>query len=220
MFATRRLMSLVALLVLTLALAACGGGAAQPTTAPVVAADPTATPLPEPTATPEALDGWITYNAPDGSFTVRMPKEPTVAQQTVATAAGDIAISMYSVEKGDATVLVGVNAFPQSIIDQMASGDQTVIKSMLDGGRNGAITNVNGTFQSERDVTMNGFPGREFTFTIDGANTPNGKTMLGTARVILATDRMFQLITLEPQDTADAAMVQQFFDSFQITIGQ
>lgn len=232
MFITRRLISLVALLMVALALAACGGGVAEPTTAPVVAVDPTATPLPEPTATleptttPEPMattepsDAWIAYAAPDGSFTVLLPKQPQVSSQTVTTAAGDIAISMYSVEEDNTTVLVGVNGFPQSIIDQIASGDETVIKSMLDGGRNGAVSNVNGTFLNERDLTVNGFPSREFTFTIDGANSPNGASLLGTARIILTSDSLFQLITIERQDQADEAMVQKFFDSFQLAVSQ
>lgn len=218
MFITRKLISFMALLIMTVALAACGGSAAGPTAAPAAAA--TATPLPEPTAIPDPLDGWITFTAPDGSFTVRMPEEPTVDEQTVTTEAGDIQIGMYGVEQSNSMVMVSHNGFPQSIVDLLAAGDETVIKSMLDGGRDGAVANVKGTFQSERDVTVNGFPGREFTFTIDGANSPTGGPVLGTARVILTKDRLFQLIALEAQDKADAALVQNFFDSFQITPGQ
>ncbi|MER2599915.1 MAG: hypothetical protein ABTQ73_10375 [Caldilineales bacterium] len=216
---TRKLISLMVLAGLLLAVAACGGGAAEPA-APEPAAAATNTVVLEPTATPDALAGWITFTAPDGSFTVRMPQEPKVDEQTVTTEAGDIQVGMYGVEQNDSMMMVSHNGFPASIVELLAAGDPDVIKSMLDGGRDGAVGNVGGTFQSEHDVTVNGFPGREFTFTIDGANSPTGDPVLGTARVILTKDRLFQLIALETQDKANATLVQSFFDSFQLATAQ
>lgn len=213
---TRMSLSIVLLTVLVL-LAACGGGGAQP--AATVAPAATATPA-EPTPTPDLLDGWITFTAPDGSFTVRMPKEPEADEQTVPTDAGDITVAMYSVEANNHMVLVGQNGFPESIAETIATGDEEFVQSMLDGGRDGAIGNVSGTLMDEKRITVNGFPAREFTFNIAPDASPLNADITGTARVILTKDRLYQLISLQETSKATPDEIQAFFDSFQLTAGQ
>ncbi len=203
------LVTLVSLVVLAAMLAACGGGTAEP------AADPA-----QPAATPDPLAGWIEYTAPDGAFTVRLPDEPEVQNETVPTEAGDIQIAMYLVEKNDRAVMLSHNEFPAAIADAIAAGDDTFIQGILDGGRDGAVSNVSGTLQDEKQITVDGFPGREFTFNVDSSASPTGDAITGIARVILATDRLYQLISLTNADETDPALVQAFFDSFQLTAGQ
>jgi hypothetical protein len=203
------LVTLVSLVVLAAMLAACGGGTAEP------AADPA-----QPAATPDPLAGWIEYTAPDGAFTVRLPDEPEVQNETVPTEAGDIQIAMYLVEKDDRAVMLSHNEFPAAIAEAIAAGDDTFIQGILDGGRDGAVGNVSGTLQDEKQITVGSFPGREFTFNVDSSTSPTGDAITGIARVILATDRLYQLISLTNADETDPALVQAFFDSFQLTAGQ
>lgn len=209
------LVTLVSLLMLAALLAACGGGATEPTAAPAAPATPA-----EPTATPDPLAGWITFTAPDGSFTVRLPEEPEVDEQAVPTEAGDIQIAMYLVENNDRAVMLSHNEFPAAVAEAIATGDDTLIQGVLDGGRDGAVGNVSGTLQDEKQITVGGFPGREFTFSVDSSASPTGEAITGIARVILTTDRLYQLISLATGDETDPALVQAFFDSFQLTAGQ
>lgn len=203
------LVTVVSLLMLAALLAACGGGATEPTAAPV-----------EPTATPDPLAGWIAFTAPDGNFTVRLPEEPEVDEQAVPTEAGDIQIVMYVVESNDRAVMLSHNEFPAAIADAIATGDDTFIQGMLDGGRDGAVGNVSGTLQDEKQITVGGFPGREFTFIVDSSASPTGGAITGIARVILTTDRLYQLISLTNADETDPALVQAFLDSFQLANSQ
>jgi len=193
-------------------LAGCGGGAAAPTATPAGPA--------EPTATPDPLAGWVAFTAPDGSFTVRLPAEPKVQTETVPTEAGDIAVAMYLVESGDRTVVVSHNGFPASVADVIASGDDAFVQGLLDNSRDGAIANVSGTLQDEKQITVGGFPGREFTFNIDSGSSPTGSAITGSARVVLVKDRLYQLISLTTADETSPAVVQAFFDSFQLTASQ
>jgi hypothetical protein len=197
---------LAALVIAALVLAACGGGAAEPTTGPA-----------EPTAAPDPLAGWVAFTAPDGSFSVRLPSEPEVQNETVPTEAGDIEIAMYITEGSDRMVMVAHNGFPAAVAEVIASGDDATIQSILDGGRDGAVSNVQGTLQDEKPVTVGGFPGREFTFTVAADISPTGEAITGIARVILAKDRLYQMLSLTNADETDPAAVQAFFDSFQFT---
>jgi len=203
------LVTIVSLLMLAALLAACGGGATEPTAAPA-----------EPTATPDPLAGWIAFTAPDGNFTVRLPEEPEVDEQAVPTEAGDIQIVMYLVENNDRAVMLSHNEFPEAVAEAIATGDDTLIQGVLDGGRDGAVGNVSGTLQDEKQITVGGYPGREFTFSVDSSASPTGEAITGIARVILTTDRLYQLISLATGDETDPALVQAFFDSFQLTAGQ
>lgn len=202
---------LAALVIAALVLAACGG-AAEPAPAPTAPAQPTT--APEPTAIPDPLAGWISYSAPDGSFTVRLPDEPVMESQTTSTEAGDIEIAMYMVEGDDHAWVLSHNGFPDAIAEVIASGDDATIQSLLDGGRDGAVSNVGGTLQDEKRITVDGFPGREFTFEASAS----GQAITGTARAILANGRMYQLLNLTTDAGADPAIVQAFFDSFQLTL--
>lgn len=190
-------------------LAACGGGAAEPAAAPA-----------EPAVTPDPLAGWITFTASDGSFSVRLPEEPEVEEQAVPTEVGDIQVAMYLVESNDRTVMLSHNEFPAAIAEAIATGDDTFIQGMLDSSRDGAVGNVSGALQNEKQITVGGFPGREFTFTVDPSASPTGDAITGIARVILTTDRLYQLISLTVADETDPAAVQAFFDSFQLANSQ
>ncbi len=202
------LVAIVSLVMLAAVLAACGG-----------AAEPAAEPA-QPAATPDPLAGWIEYTAPDGSFAVRLPDEPEVQSETVPTEAGDIEMAMYLTEGDDRMVMLSHNGFPASIAEAIAAGDDTFVQGLLDGGRDGAVSNVSGTLQDEKRITVAGFPAREFTFSVDSSVSPTGDAITGTARVILTKDRLYQLLSLTTADETDPAAVQAFFDSFLLTAGQ
>jgi hypothetical protein len=129
-------------------------------------------------------------------------------------------MAMYLTEGDDRMVMLSHNGFPPMIADVIASGDDATIQSLLDGGRDGAVSNVGGALQDEKQITVAGFPGREFSFTVDSGASPTGEAITGIARVILATDRLYQLISLTTADETDPALVQAFFESFQLAAGQ
>lgn len=204
----KMLVGFIGPVVLTAVVAACGGGAAEP-----------ATPA-GPAATPDPLAGWVTFSAPDGSFSVRLPGEPETQIETVPTDAGDIEVAMYLAESSDRMTMVAHNGFPVAVAEVIATGDETVIQSMLDSGRDGAVSNVSGTLQDEKQITVSGFPAREFTFSVDASASPTGDAITGIARVILVKDRLYQLISMTTADETDPAVVQAFFESLQLTESQ
>jgi hypothetical protein len=191
-------------------LAACGGASEQ--TDP--AAEPTTPAVP--TTPPDPLAGWIEYSAPDGSFSVRLPKEPEIEEQTVPSDAGDIQVVMYLVDSGDRALLLGHNEFPDAIAEMIAGGDQAFIQTLLDGGRDGAVANVSGTLRSESQITVDGMPGREFTFTVNSDASPTGAAIEGTARILVAGNRLYQMLSLANVSETEPELVQAFFETFKL----
>ena len=93
---------LVLFLVLAGLPAACGGGE-EPSSQTGAAGQ---------TTVADPLESWIEYSAPDGSFTVRLPEQPEVQQQTIETAEGDVTIVIYAVEGEEAAWLISTNTMP------------------------------------------------------------------------------------------------------------
>ena len=191
------------LLILGLLAGACGGSATPEAPA-------------APTATPDPLAGWIDYAAPDGGFSARLPQMPDVQSQTVPTEAGDIEIVMYIMENAGGALLLSHNELPPMLAEPVVAGNAEVIKSMLDGGRDGALGNVSGVLQSETDITVDGMPGREISFTVDGSSSPTGEAINGRAQIFVTSDRLWQILALATEDSMDQDQVNAFFESFKV----
>lgn len=204
MLSRRRVTLWLMLTVLAIAAAACGGGTAAP-------AEPAA-----PTTPPDPLAGWVEYTAPDGRFTARLPEQPEVQEQTVPTEAGDIQIVMYLTEDSDGALILSHNELPAPVAELVQGGDPTLIKTMLDGGRDGAMANVSGAVTSEQDITVDGMTGRDIVFAVDAAVSPTGQAIDGRARILVTPDRLWQAMVLANQGKLDAEQVDAFFEAFKI----
>ena len=86
---------------------------------------------------------------------------------------------------------------------------------VLEGARDGAMANVNGTVEKDFSVFLDSglpkkkYPGREF----DGSTTSGLKL---AARLFLVDDRLYQLISVSPKATFNAADFKKFADSFKL----
>lgn len=153
---------------------------------------------------------WETVNG-DG-FTVQMPGTPNKQTQSVPSAVGTLTFNMYTVEQGGEAFIVGYNDFPAAAT-QGANPDD-----LLNRAQQGAVTNVNGKITSEKTITMNGHPGREFS----GDGTPpgeGGKSQEGTftARIYWVEPRLYQTIYVRPKGNTSSDNGGKFLDSFQLT---
>src|SRR5687767_2291365 len=87
------------LLVALSALAACSkassGGPGPASAASVAAGDPIA--------------GWQRWSDPAGLFTVRFPADPTADTSMVPTAIGEIELTMYMAQQGEAVFMVAAS---------------------------------------------------------------------------------------------------------------
>jgi len=153
---------------------------------------------------------WETVN--EDGFTVQMPGTPTHQTQSVDTASGKIDITLLSVEKSGEAFIVGYNDIPAAVA---AMADQNP-DSFLNNARDGAVRNVNGKVTSERPVTIDGHPGKEF---IGDSTSPQEATF--TARVYWVNPHLYQQLYIRPKaGSATSENGQKFLDSFKLTGGK
>ena len=149
---------------------------------------------------------WETLN--EGGMTVQMPGTPQKQTQSVSTAVGPVAFNTYSVQNGSEAFIVGYNDFPDTPATRGANPED-----LLNKARDGAVQNVGGKVTSEKPITMNGHPGKEFT---GDSTSPQEATF--TARVYWVAPRLYQVLYIRPKTTAaPSENGRKFLDSFQLT---
>jgi hypothetical protein len=168
------------------------------------------------TAVADPLGEWIAYTAPDGSFSVRLPEEPEVQEQTIETAEGDVTLAIYAVEGKDAAWLISANTMPPITAEVISSGDEDKINEILQGGRDGALANLGGTLDREETIDVDGNPGLEVRFTAPGDEEAGIDEIKGAARIIMVGPILYQVVVMTMPEGMDET-VQPYLESFMIS---
>lgn len=156
------------------------------------------------TTTTTSSSSWETIT--EDGFSLSMPGKPSKSDDTVASAAGPLALRMYTLSEGYEGFITGYTEYPDMVFTASEP------EELMDGAQRGAITNVQGEVTSQRRITVNGHPGREII------GTSPSKNIGFTARVILARPRMYMLVYTQYDKTKPmSADGKRFIDSFQIT---
>ena len=109
-------------------------------------------------------------------FTVSMPGKPKRSEQSVPTAKGTVKAVSYTSDSKDKAFSIGYTELPTGV-----TGD-------LHGAIAGGAANVGGTVKDEKEVTYQGFKGRDARIT----NAAQNKGTL-FVRAILAKGRLYVL---------------------------
>ena len=151
----------------------------------------------------EASDGWIDFKSAEGRFSAQFPMAPQTETMPTPTAIGNIDQKMFTVTKGDAYYAVAIADYPEELVKK---GDTA---GMLDGARDGAVSNVNGKLEKEEQVEVEGYPGRK----IHVVATVQGVNLELDAVLCLAGSRLYQAIVARPSGSVPDADVQRFVNS-------
>ena len=187
--------------------AGCGSkGTGDVAEAPPAKMGNTASPMMPTKAPTNALPaGWETFTSKDGGYTVAAPGKLETSAKQVATAVGNVKMNMALLSKGNTAYLVIYADYP----DVTLKADP---EKILDGARNGAIKQMNSKASGYKKISINGFPGQEFS----------AKTKLGTvpafvkARIYLARKRLYQQIVVGPDDEKSDKDLDTFLNSLKI----
>jgi hypothetical protein len=114
---------------------------------------------------------------------------------------------MFVAEQGQQAWLVGYSDYPEATVQASDAAP------MLAGARDGGVGNVNGQLVSDAEVTLNGYPGREFSASV----TQAGQEMMLRERVYLVGNRLYQVLVLVPKGQENSTEVEDFLQSFQLT---
>jgi hypothetical protein len=142
------------------------------------------------------------FTSDDGGFSIAFPGDPETQTQSVPTDVGDVALTMYTVETGSAAYLAGYADYPA---DMVAGSDP---ETMLDGGRDGAVGNIDGRLLTEKHITLDGHLGRELK-----VESKDGKQVL-YGRFYLVEARLYQIMVVTSPDGLEETVIFAFLDSF------
>lgn len=148
-------------------------------------------------AKPAAIPaGWTQLTSEKGGFRAAFPSKPEEEASTQDTEAGQARTLTYSVSGDDGFLAVSVTQFAAGTMSQ------TPADKVLEGARDGAIANVGGTLLSWKPATLSPAPRQAATARDYEAKTKDGLRV--SARLVLAGDRLYQIIHVRPAEANDA----------------
>lgn len=153
---------------------------------------------------------WFLLEGKD--YSIQFPKKPETQTQNLGSAVGDLKmiINMYEGAKdNDENYLYGIitSVYPDSLVN---SSKTEKLPAFFKGSIDGAVKNVQGKLLSEKEIEINGFPGREARIDFK-----NGMAVI-TMRIYLVHNQTFilQIITETSKEKNQSA--QRFFESFKL----
>jgi hypothetical protein len=120
------------------------------------------------------------------------------------TPVGSLNLYTYALDMGELSYMVAYSDYPSNLV-RYADVDE-----MLDGARDGAVDNVDGTLVGERKIRLQGYPGRELWIEA----TMAGKQGLAQARIYMVGSRLYQIIAGGLKDSFPAGDAERFLNSF------
>lgn len=147
--------------------------------------------------------GLKEFKSPDNSFMVMLPKDVKEEKQAVNTQLGPIEYVSYSAKAKHQEFTIAYSDYPDSFVTA------TDPKVLLDGSRDGAVRNIQGTLLSETIIDMNGRPGRELR--IEGP-----QKIILKSRIYLVGKRLYQIMAVSQPDHSFDKKIDEVFSSFKI----
>jgi len=123
------------------------------------------------------------YNFSSAGFRVSFPAPPKSSTKGVDTEAGKVEMHLYSVDLSNTSLFVATSDFGISV----AGKDPNVI---LDGARQGALSNTGCHQISSKTISLDGYRGVEF----EGEN----QTAHLTARIYMVDSVLYQVMVATP----------------------
>jgi hypothetical protein len=154
----------------------------------------------------EKTSEWQVYTSQEGHFQVTMPGSPKKDVESVNTLIGKVDLYLFTVEADDFGYIVGYGDYPSSFVN---SGN---VEAMLDGARDGAVSNVNGKLVGERRIKVQGFPGRDLWVEA----TIGGEVGMAQMRIVLVGNRLYQVLVAGPKERFAEGQAEKCLNSFKV----
>jgi hypothetical protein len=146
---------------------------------------------------------WKEFASKEGRFTVLMPGTPKQNKADTESDFGKGVLYMNVMQIGK--VMYGAN-----YCDYPAEVKKASIKKIYDASRDGAVANMKGKLDSEKDIKLGEYPGREIRIEV-----AEGKYLF-RARVYLVEQRLYQVVILGTPEDATSKEADKFLDSFKL----
>ncbi len=146
----------------------------------------------------------------EGRFSITLPSgypEAAVTTKDVETAMGQVKLTVFISAVKDAFCMVVFNDYSAA---DMKGKDSDAI---LNGARDGALKNLNGTLEDEDEYTLDGYPGRRIYFS----STSDNDAIYGQSVFLLVKNRLYQVVFIGSDKKAPKKTeIRAFFKSFKL----
>lgn len=147
---------------------------------------------------------WQQIGSQDGRFAIMMPDFPEYGVEDLLTSVGALQLHIFSVSADDSVFMAAYNDYPEFVVSSSDVG------KMLDGARDGAVSNVSGKLLSERQIRLQGYPGRELWIEAD----VEGQKGLARARIYIVGRRLYQVLVAGPENQFPESDAERCLNSF------
>ncbi len=139
----------------------------------------------------------------DGRFSVAFPDKPTEKTNKIATAGGEVAVYIFTVDQKDKALIVTYSDYPAGSVDADA---EKVLTGVIDGNAKSLKGKV--TANEKLTVGKKNHPGREVRIEF------GEKKQVYRARVYLVGARLYQVVALGSEEFAKSKAVDDYLKSF------
>lgn len=141
------------------------------------------------------------FTSETGRFSARFPAKPTEQKRTANTPAGLITAYLYVAPTPDMLFLVGYVDYPEATVKELGA------EAILAEDRDTFVKTTQGKLTSDRKITLDGNPGREF-------KVEAGDKTQFLIREYLVQNRVYQVLSR----AADLSRpeIKKFQDSFKV----
>lgn len=156
-----------------------------------------------------AAEGWKEYSDDKGGFTVELPSKPEFQslKQPIVEGQLEYHFTISQIENGDQVFMVSYNDYPAENVNQ------TDPQVLLDACVQGAVKSRGGKLLSEEKTKLNGYPGRNISFS----GAADGKPLMVWHRCYLVENRLFQVMVMaKKENQPTGGDVKKFLDSFEV----
>ena len=147
---------------------------------------------------------WKQLGTQQGGFFIMMPGDPKSDIQDVITAVGSLELHTYALDMEEFSYMVSYSDYPSNLV---RNAD---VEERLDGARDGAVDNVDGTLVGERKIRLQGHPGRELWIEA----TMDGEKGLAQVRIYMVGARLYQVIAGGLKASFSESNAERFLNSF------
>ena len=153
-----------------------------------------------PTTPSAQTPAWKSHSYPADGLSASFPSEPELQKRNVPTDAGSFELRSYIGQDGEVAMFIGVCDYGA----QAAGKDPD---TLLQGAKNGALTNSNSHLLSEKKMTLGIYRGLTFEAESDAAHF--------SARIYMVGTTLYQTLVVYPLGKPYADTTR-FLDSFQL----
>ena len=158
------------------------------------------------TSAAQRADDWVTFNSPEGHFSLQFPKTPTSDVRDIELGTEKVTRYVYTATSSAITYMA-------SFADYSRVPDANEQQIMFDRLRDSTAGTLEARVFSETKISINGNPGREFLMS----KTPEGSAeIIYHWRAYIVGRRLYQVAASYYKRDSKSPELSKYFDSFQV----